>query len=212
MAGMESYLKDIDERIRRLMEQEEYAMASDLMDQRKTVSEQVRRHRKIYNTVPKDTLKEYLFLTVNPHPMASLEEFRKALDKMTKKVWVVTWLYVLEQRGTTPEEAGKGFHAHIIIRKPAAKVPSHCIRELVTCFKLLCDTSNPHCFNTKWIDAEEFSRKLGYLLGRKEYTETDRKDLKQEMDRLWRHNASISNYYKSNIDIGQYAQGTQETQ
>lgn len=203
---MDTYIEDLDKRIKLAMEQEEYSIAMDLIDKRREHRERLIKRKMIYNTVPKDTPpKEYLFLTVNPHPVATLEEFRNALEKMVKKVWVNSWLYVLEQRGTTIEEAGKGFHAHIIIKKPTDKVPSHCIRELVTCFKNTCDVSNPHCFNTKWIDQPEFSRKLGYLLGRKEYTETDRKDLKQEMDRYWRDNASISNYYKCNIDIGQYA-------
>lgn len=202
---MDGYLKDIDDRIRRYMEQGEYSMALDMMETRKLVNEQHR--RQTYRTVPRtDPPKEYLFLTVNPEPTVPLEEFRKCLDRMVAKVWFRSYLYVLEQRGTTPEEAGKGFHAHIIVKKPEDKVPSHVIRELVTTFKNVCSVSNPHCFNTKWIDHAEYNRKLGYLLGRKEFTEYDRKDIKQSMDRLWRHRASILNYYKSNIDIGDYGQ------
>lgn len=152
-----------------------------------------------------DTLsKPYIWLCVNPSQTLTLCEFKKMIDKMVTKKWLTSYVYVLEQRGMTEEELGKGFHLHAIIKKPDDKKPSHCIRELSNTFKKACDVSNFHFFQTKFIDEAEKERKLEYILGQKEYTDENRKDLKQIMDKVWRQKFNIQPYFFSNIDIGRY--------
>lgn len=149
--------------------------------------------------------KPYIWLCVNPSQTLTLAEFKKMIDKMVTKKWLDTYVYVLEQRGMTEEELGKGFHLHAIIKRPDDKKPSHCVRELSNTFKKACDVSNYHFFQTKFIDEAEKDRKMEYILGQKEYTEENRKDLKQIMDKVWRQRFNIQPYFFSNIDIGKYA-------
>lgn len=152
----------------------------------------------------------YIWLCVNPNSTYTFQEFQKLVSKMITKVWITGYVYVYEQRGITEEEAGKGFHLHAIIKKPEDKKPSHCIRELSNTFKKCCDTSNYHFFQVKFIDNDEMLRKQEYILGTKESTDENQKDLKQLMDKVWRRKIGIDPYFFSNIDIGQYAAKVKE--
>lgn len=145
----------------------------------------------------------YLWLTVNPTPETTFVDFQKYVQKAIAKKWLKSFVYVYEQRGTSQEDMGRGFHLHAIIKKPEDKAPAHCVRELNNTFKKCCDTSNYHCFNTKWIGEEEYKRKLEYILGQKESTSENNKQLKQEMDKVWRQMRCIEPYYILNLDIGQ---------
>lgn len=147
----------------------------------------------------------YIWLCVNPNSTFTFKEFQGLVSKMVSKVWVDEYVYVYEQRGITEEEAGKGFHLHAIIKKPENKKPSHCIRELGSTFKKCCDVSNYHFFQVKFIDIPEKDRKLEYILGTKESTDENQKDLKQLIDKVWRVKNKIDPYFFSNIDIGKYA-------
>lgn len=146
----------------------------------------------------------YIWLCVNPNSTYTFNEFQKLVSKMLSKVWLTDYVYVYEQRGITEEEMGKGFHLHAIIKKPDNKKPSHCVRELASTFKKCCDTSNYHFFQTKMIDESEKDRKLEYILGTKQTTDENQKDLKQAMDKVWRQKIGIPPYFFSNIDIGRY--------
>ena len=64
-----------------------------------------------------DLIKEWYFLTINPAPNINLTDFHKTIEKAVSKVWITTYLYVIEQRGENIEELGKGFHTHIILAK-----------------------------------------------------------------------------------------------
>lgn len=147
----------------------------------------------------------YIWLCVNPNPTVLLSEFNKTINKMITKKWLQSYVYVLEQRGQIEEEIGKGFHLHAIIKRPDDKKLSHCIRELSNTFKTICDVSNYHFFQTKFIDEAEKDRKMEYILGQKEYTDDNRKDLKQQMDKIWRERLNIQPYFFSNIELGKYA-------
>lgn len=196
-------IESLDTRIKWCLDNNEHAMAIELMDLRhkvhKTIQERKLTHSQLQPKGDKQTPKDYLFITVNPSSVVPLLDFRRTLDKMTSKVWFNQYVYVLEQRGTCEEELGKGFHMHCIVKKPDNKVPSHMIRELQACFRKVCDVSNYHLFNTKWIDQAECNRKQQYLLGRKEWTEADRKDLKQDMDIIWREKEFIAPSYSKGI-------------
>lgn len=148
--------------------------------------------------------KPYIWLCVNPNSTYTFNEFRNLVNKMVSKVWVKSYVYVFEQRGVNESEAGKGFHLHAIIKRPDDKKPSHCIRELSNTFKKCCDTSNYHFFQTKFIDIDEYNRKLEYILGTKDSNDENQKDLKQNMDKYWRGKNFIKPFYFLNIDIGRY--------
>lgn len=151
------------------------------------------------------SIQPYIFITVNPNATCSLQDFSNLINKMLLKKWLTSYIYVIEQRGQTEEDMGKGFHMHLVITKPEGKSAAHCIREIGSTFKKICDISNFHCYNTKSISEEEYQRKLKYMLGEKESTSDNRKDLKQSMDKIWRVRNNIEPFYFSNISIGEYA-------
>lgn len=192
------------------MEEKDYARAIRLMEEVHTASRIMRQRSMIktfqQNSQPerKEKSYDYLWLTVNPSPDCSFDTFMQIVGRMVQKKWLKSYVYVYEQRGVNQDELGKGFHIHAIIKKPEDKSPAHCIRELSSTFKKCCDVSNYHLFNTKWIDQEEYNRKLGYILGQKESTPENNKVMKQEMDKQWRLVRSLQPYYYLNIDIGQY--------
>lgn len=147
----------------------------------------------------------YIWLCVNPGPTVTFNDFKLLVNKMITKVWIKSYVYVYEQRGINEMEVGKGFHLHAIIKRPDDKKPSHCVRELSNTFKKCCDTSNFHFFQTKFIDEDEYRRKLEYILGTKESTSENQKDLKQAMDKVFRGKYLLKPFYFLDIDIGKYA-------
>lgn len=139
----------------------------------------------------------HIFLTINPPPNLSLMDFHLNIQKTLMrgdnlKQWIKGFLYVLEQRGETINEIGKGFHTHILIELGEHKKRSHIDRELKYLWKKILDTDNYHIFNIKYIDYEEQLRKQKYILGQKQESS---KHTKQEYDIIWRENNSIEKYY-----------------
>ena len=137
-----------------------------------------------------------LFITVNPRPDVSLEDFMRAMNKFKSKVWIEDYIYVYEQRGITKEESGKGFHSHILLWKPDNKKSHEVIRETKNTFKNICSIDNPSILNIKNCKDEDIEKRKNYMLGHKN-TETDpSKQVKQEIDLIWRDRNNIENYYQ----------------
>ncbi len=139
---------------------------------------------------------KYIWVCVNPNSLITLEEFLKVIKKAMSKIWMqdTDYLYVLEQRGETIEELGKGFHFHMLYVRPENKKYSEVMRELANTFNKTCDTSNYHFWVHKGVSIEEFQRKIGYISERKA---DEAKHLKQDMDILWRQKQNIQKYYSS---------------
>lgn len=139
----------------------------------------------------------YIFLNVNPSPNISLLYFQQVIEKSLKKKFIKSYLYVLEQRGENEEEAGKGFHTHMIIEKEETKQYTQAIKEFARSFSKVCDTTNFHLFNGSKIKENDISKRRNYILGKKS---DENKHLKQQMDIIWRNNNYLKPYY-GNIDI-----------
>lgn len=136
-------------------------------------------------------LTKYIFLTVNPEPTISLKMFRDIIEKVVKKKWMLNYIYVIEQRGNTPDEMGRGFHCHFLIDVENKK-HSEAIRELKNTFKKVCDVSYSSCFNIKNIKEEHLKRVIKYITGVKKDAF---KHPKQLIDRVFRDTNHISKYY-----------------
>lgn len=200
------------EKLKEAQKDNDYSRMISIMDQIQNISKIVTQRETIKSCLnaslkerKESSIQPYMFITVNPNATCSIVDFRALINKMLLKVWLVSYVYVIEQRGQSEEELGKGFHLHIIIKKPDNKSTAHIVREIGSTFKKVCDTSNYHCYNTKSISEEEYIRKLEYILGTKESTLDNRKDLKQHFDKLFRERMFIDPFYFSNIDIGKYA-------
>jgi len=134
--------------------------------------------------------KEWYFLTINPAPDKKLPDFIKAINKALSKKWITYYIYVIEQRGESEAELGKGFHTHIIFNKGIKNCKV--IKEMANSFRHMCDTSNFHLFNLKNIGDEEKRRKIEYITGMKADEE---KHLKQQMDIIFRQREKLKSYY-----------------
>jgi len=99
---------------------------------------------------------------------------------------------VLEQRGSTETEVGKGFHAHILAKRCLSYKPSWVEKNVKNTCKGLCDVNNAKLLNIQKI-GEEFARdKKQYIMGQNKTGEG--KNSKQEIDILWRKITGIPEY------------------
>jgi len=146
--------------------------------------------REITKRNNEELIKEWYFLTINPAPDKRLPDFIKAINKALSKRWITYYIYVIEQRGESEAELGKGFHTHIIFNKGIKNCKV--IKEMANSFRHMCDTSNFHLFNLKNIGDEEKRRKIEYITGMKADEE---KHLKQQMDIIFRQREKLKSYY-----------------
>lgn len=210
----------MEEIIKQALNEKDYARAIQLMEELHS-AQRIHRQRSMIKSFQapsqqeRKEISDILWITVNPSPDVTFEEFRKYTEKCFMKKWITSYIYVYEQRGQSLEELGKGFHLHALIKKPEDKSRAHCIREIASSFRKCTDISNYHFYNTKWLDTEEYLRKIKYIVGDKVSTEDNNKALKQEMDVQWRLVRRLEQYYYLNIEIGdteRNAQTPQETQ
>jgi hypothetical protein len=137
-----------------------------------------------------------LFITINPRPDIELSTFIKTMNKFISKIWIEDYIYVYEQRGTTEEESGKGFHAHILLWKPDNKKSHEVIRETKNTFKNICSIDNPSILNIKNCKEDDIPKRKNYMLGHKDINADPSKQVKQEIDLIWRKRVNIENYYQ----------------
>lgn len=148
----------------------------------------------------KGVKKEYshLFITVNPPPTLSLNDFLNQIDKTMTKNWIDSYVYVIEQRGENENDIGKGVHTHILLKLTKHKKQSEITREIKNTWKKVLDVDNYHILNIKYIDDLEQKRKQNYILGTK--TESV-KHLKQAYDIIFRKNNKLQKYYNLHYNI-----------
>lgn len=143
------------------------------------------------------------FVCVNPSPTVELQDFLSVCAKSVNKIWIETYCYVIEQRGKSLDEVGKGFHYHALITAKDGKKYSHIVREIANTFKKTTDVSNYHFFSIKPVSKEEHIRKLRYVVG---YKQDDEKIEKQRIDVIFREQNNLRKCYNS-VDydyMGQY--------
>lgn len=144
-------------------------------------------------------INQWIWLTVRPPEFVTFMEFKKQVDKMITKKWLKTYLYVYEQTGMTDKEIGYGKHLHILINRHTKK-QSHAETEIRNTFKAWFDYDKPeanHYFNYNNIHENFVKTKICYMLGNKETTKENNKDIKQHYDRLFRKKMYLKDYYKS---------------
>ncbi len=141
---------------------------------------------------------KYMFFTINPKPSVKLEDFRKVLKKSVTKTCFTDYLYVLEQRGINSATAGKGFHAHILVKRNLAYKPFKCKKNMQNTFSKMCDVSKEALFNVKYLNTEWAVDKVNYISTGGKTGEG--KEVKQNIDVWWRQKKNIEPYY-GNVQI-----------
>lgn len=163
---------------------EEINLFTEIKEMRSKVDEKAKKYTK------------YMWLCCNPNPLVTFDEFMKIVRKAMTKSWLTDshYLWVIEQRGETEDEAGKGFHFHALFVKPDNKKYCEVIREMASTFNKATDTSCISFYRLQGVSEEEFKRKIGYITALKA---DDKKHLKQSIDRLWRPKVGLEQYYSS---------------
>ena len=157
---------------------------------------------KLQQQLKEQTAKEhnngYLFITINPKITTITEEnikiFEKSIIKFINRNFIEQAWAVIEQRGTTEEIAGQGYHAHIELRRNLNYRPSDIIKGAKNTFKKYCDVKNPSLLNCQ-IHGEDFHKdKLEYIEGVKT---GEGKDKKQEIDITFRKKYNLQVVYNA---------------
>lgn len=139
----------------------------------------------------------YVWICINPKPDIDLGLFQHKVKKLAERKMFVKFLYVFEQRGQTEEEAGKGFHTHILAERKMSYKPSRICKNVAnSCRGLVGNVTNHHHLQVTCIGEDFALDKKQYILGWKK----EEKQLKQKVDAVWRPNNQITRYY-GDIDI-----------
>lgn len=143
----------------------------------------------------KDT-KYLAFITINPKPETKLSTLQKAINKFLMKEWIEGEVYyTFEQRGTNPDEAGKGLHCHILLERNGKK-PSHLLRETFNTFKNLYGKRPKDKIienDYKFYGFAYKEDKINYMKGIK--WDEDKQD-KINIDKIFREKNNLKLYYK----------------
>jgi len=134
----------------------------------------------------------YVFITINPKPDVSLGDFREKVEKFCERNMFTEYRYVLEQRSETEADMGKGFHAHILLKRNLDYKPYKIGVNTKNTFKTLAKVDNPQILNIQHIGADFAKDKDEYMTGVKT---GENKDKKQAIDVLWRKENNIESVY-----------------
>lgn len=140
---------------------------------------------------------EYLFMTVNPKPSISFEQFKGKIFKILKTSLFSQHIAVFEQRGTLEQgDVGRGFHAHILFKRhlplDTGLPPSNLKQKLKQSLTRYCDVKNNSCLNLQFVGEDFAYDKYNYIIGSKT---DDGKDLKQKADVVWRKQNFLEKFY-----------------
>ncbi len=137
----------------------------------------------------------WLFITVNPKPDIKFDKFKTKIEKLVKRNMFVHCLYAYEQRGAIADEAGKGFHVHILARRNLSYKPFNCKKNTKnTCKSLVGDVNNNSQLNIQTIGDDFAEDKRNYFMGMNKTGEG--KDKKQLVDKIWRKKLDLKDFYE----------------
>lgn len=146
----------------------------------------------------------YCWITINPKPSVTFQDFKKIIEKIVKRTIFTDYLYVYEQRGVDMETLGSGFHSHILATRNLNYKPSKVARNVRnSCKKLVGDINSNNQVNIQFIGEEYAADKKEYILGLKT---GEGKDIKQQMDIIWRQKENLNVYYNAQKAQGNTSQ------
>lgn len=135
----------------------------------------------------------FLFVTINPKPTVTLEELKTACEKLVNRQMFSAYALAFEQRASAPEEAGKGFHVHILMRRNLNYKPCRIKKNMCNTIKNICNVQDSRVFNVQFIGEDFALDKMKYIKGGKT---GDGKDLKMDIDDIFRKNNNLEKIYE----------------
>lgn len=183
--------KNIFKKIKIKLEQNEYLNTKWNEDQ--ILHNEVKKMDKIY----KENKKPFWFITICPKPGADFNEFKSSIEDISTFIWVDKCYWCFEQRGETLENAGEGFHAHVILEKYNI-APSKLKTIMKNKFSkfITVDKYIDNKINLLQKQKEFLQDKLDYIMGLKQ---DETKPLKCEIDKKWREQLNLKLFYQFDI-------------
>lgn len=167
----------------------------DLMEEVKTLREQAYKQ-----SDGNDNKFPCYWITISPPPTCPFVTFKKVVEKAFSKKWIDSYIYVYEQRGITPDEIGMKPHIHALLWKTNKRF-SHMLREFKSTFSCIIDMEHEYLdnfFQFTGCSENDIPKRIKYMLGTKESTEQNHKDLKQKYDIPFREQNGLLPYYHLN--------------
>ncbi len=147
--------------------------------------------------VAKEHNNGYVFVTINPNTDCTLQKFETLVDKFAKRNMFKSYRYVFEQRGTTEETAGKGLHAHILLKRNLDYKPCLVTKNSKNTFKNIAKVDNPAILNIQHIGADFAKDKDEYMT---QVKDDEIKAEKQVIDKFFRNKMNLKHVYGSSFD------------
>jgi hypothetical protein len=174
-------------------EKEAFALARDLVyKELRSAMEEAKMARDIYNEVyGNETSKQSFFITIRPdETRIGFEGFKDLVLNFIKRKMFTKYTLSFEQKGTSVETLGKGFHCHIVATM-TCRSKGEVLRNTISTFKG-CTADN--CI--KVIVASKPQEIIDNYL--KEYNSDDgHKEVTMEWDKLWRESHGLQSLYES---------------
>lgn len=134
----------------------------------------------------------YSFVTINPNDTTTLTEFEEKLKKFVNRNMFIKYRYVIEQRGSTEKDMGKGFHAHVLLKRNLDYKPSKIVVNTKNTFKGITNVDNNQVLNIQHIGEDFAKDKDDYMTGVKT---GEGKDEKQAIDKIFRKKNNLESVY-----------------
>lgn len=145
-------------------------------------------------------LTDVMFLTVCPHEDVKLNKSLEVVKKFCEKSKIKNYLFVVEQRGTT-DQTIHGIHYHILHTHEYDRA-SHYKREAKSTFNKISDVNNFHCLNFSGNKTSvDVKNRLQYILYEKKDKANNPKQLKQQIDVIFRKNNRLCAYYTNDFNF-----------
>lgn len=138
------------------------------------------------------------FITIRPNDTkCNFVDFKEKIFKLVERGCFLEYALSFEQKGTTPEDLGKGFHCHIVA-KMKQRSKGEVLRDVSSTFKSwieqgliasncidVCITKNPEELVKKYLVAYE--------------SDDEHKSLTKEWDTLWRQHNDLLPLYAQKL-------------
>lgn len=135
--------------------------------------------------------KQWLFITIRPdESKLTFFEFTTLVDKYINRKTIKNFTLSYEQKGTSEDTIGKGFHCHIVANT-TWRSKGEALRDTFSTFNKICAKN---CIQVDRTNNPE-SIIENYLIEYK--SDDDHKSLTKEWDDLWRKKYNIQNVYNN---------------
>lgn len=139
----------------------------------------------------KDRIKQWYFITIRPDTKAiNINAFMDKVMTFVNRKCFIAYEASFEQKGTTDDTLGDGFHVHMIANM-SQRSKGEVLRDTISSFK---DCTSANCIQVDILKSIDDLKRV-----REYYTEYESDDghkiLTQESDKLWRERLGIAPIY-----------------